>query len=508
MKIQSITRVNYPVLSCYRKNYISTSPEQPKVQTFDDRVLKDLTHNKISINFTSSLPVKPQKLSLDEKLSFLFRNELTDGDLVVVAKNLEQVKKVLKKNIKSFDNLLDRIFFIKDSGLSVPLAFNICKDVFTFVYNLGDKNILVATERDTKTLPAGGNLLIGQDDVIINNKRTISIDFEQNKEDIDLLSAVDNFFYFVPSRQKNTENFNLSIIERISETKELINEEVPQSSKKLSFKDVGGLDDVIKQLKKGIVYPIKKPFAFKNSTLNHGFLFYGPPGTGKTLLGKALANEINAAYIELNGLEMEDSLVGISEKNWRKLFENAKANQPCVLFIDEFDAVAKVRNGKDVHGDKVVNQILTLITDVDTNNDQVFIIAATNMPEKLDPAIVRPGRIGKHIEIPAPNVEGLSQIFDIHSRAQNLDENLDKDVLIEEFSKKKFTGADVRAILSDAQEKAWERLGIYEKMEDDSLTPEDIEKVVINQEDFRKALDEFVPVTKKNNRNPIGFNKQ
>ena len=98
MKIQSITRVNYPVLSCYRKNYISTSPEQPKVQTFDDRVLKDLTHNKISINFTSSLPVKPQKLSLDEKLSFLFRNELTDGDLVVVAKNLEQVKKVLKKN--------------------------------------------------------------------------------------------------------------------------------------------------------------------------------------------------------------------------------------------------------------------------------------------------------------------------------------------------------------------------------------------------------------------------
>jgi SpoVK/Ycf46/Vps4 family AAA+-type ATPase len=102
----------------------------------------------------------------------------------------------------------------------------------------------------------------------------------------------------------------------------------------------------------------------------------------------------------------------------------------------------------------------------------------------------------------------LSQIFDIHSRAQNLDENLDKDVLIEEFSKKKFTGADVRAILSDAQEKAWERLGIYEKMEDNILTPEDIENVKIKQEDFRIALDKFEPIAKKNKRNPIGFNKQ
>ena len=133
----------------------------------------------------------------------------------------------------------------------------------------------------------------------------------------------------------------------------------------VTFAQVGGMSKLKDALKKDIIYPLRYPDAYENVDLNRGFILYGPPGTGKTHIVRALANEAEANFIGLNGLDLESKWVGESEANWRQLFEEAKANQPTIIFLDEFDAVARSRDSKDEYGNKVVNQILTLMTDID-----------------------------------------------------------------------------------------------------------------------------------------------
>ena len=259
-------------------------------------------------------------------------------------------------------------------------------------------------------------------------------------------------------------------------------------------------------MKRGVLYPIKYPQAYKNTNLNHGILLYGPPGTGKTLIAQALANETNANFVKLNGLEMDSKYVGDSEKNWRKLFDTAREKQPSIIFVDEFDAVAKTRDGKDVYGDKVVNQILTLMSDVEKNGDDIYVIAATNNQKSLDAAITRSGRFGKHIEVKAPDTfDAVAQIFDIHTKNKALAKDLDKPALIKTLLAKKATGADIAHIVNTAHENAFERAGIYEKMEKGTFQNADIENLFLTAEDFNKAIVAFE--NKDTSRKPIGFNR-
>lgn len=510
MKIQSINSFNYVQKSAYVTNPKLKENSTVERNNQEENLLKDTTYNSAFINFRA----KPPKISLDEKLTSIFFNNFSEGDAILLGRNFDQVVAGLKRNAREFDTMLDRLFFIKDSGLAVPLAIIKINDEFTQVHNIGKKDVLIVRPSCTKTLEPHQKTLINDGDIIINNRRNIPISFEDNGVEYDPLKMVDKTFSFQPTKINTIENFNIKMVERISndesdEVKKSVEvvKNQPVNDKK-TFKDVGGLDNVIKSLKKEIVYPINFPYAYKDKQINKGFVLYGPPGTGKTHIATALANEVNAKFIELNGLEMEDSLVGQSEKNWRKLFDEAKKNQPCVLFIDEIDAVAKKRSGKDVYGDKVVNQLLTLIGKNQEENDKVFIIGATNMMENLDPAITRAKRLSRLIEIPPPDEKGLSQIFDIQTRKIALDKNVDKTFLISEFAKRKFTGADTSEIIANAHNNSWERAGIYEKMENNSLTEDDITETLITQEDFLKALKEYRPELNKNNRNSIGFKKQ
>jgi SpoVK/Ycf46/Vps4 family AAA+-type ATPase len=204
---------------------------------------------------------------------------------------------------------------------------------------------------------------------------------------------------------------------------------------------------------------------------------------------------------------MESKWVGESEENWRTLFDTARENQPSILFIDEFDAVAKKRGGADVYGDKVVNQILTLMSDIEKNGDDIFVITATNKLDMLDDAVMRSGRFGKHIEVKAPNTkESIMQIFDIHSKNKPLSNDVSKDELATKLLDKHATGADIAYIVNNAHENAFERSGIYEKMENGTFSKSDIDELEITKEDFEKALDVFNTNTKPT-RKPIGYNK-
>ena len=313
--------------------------------------------------------------------------------------------------------------------------------------------------------------------------------------------------------------------DKIKETEERMSEISKKSEKSkkngLTFADIGGQDAAIAKIKKTILYPIKYPEAFAKRKISHGVVLYGPPGTGKSLLAETLANESNAHFIKLNGLEMISKWVGQSEENLRKLFKEAQEKQPAIIFIDEFDGIASQRdNERDPHGSKVVNQILTLLSDIEKNGDNIFIVTATNRLDLLDSAVIRSGRMETHIELLPPQTEkDVLQILDIHSKNLPMDEDLNKSAIADILLKQKASGADIASIVNSANEQAFSRQNyspeaksiesIYDKMENGTFIMEDLENVKITNADFEAALREkygkniqILPVIKINSTPP------
>ena len=178
----------------------------------------------------------------------------------------------------------------------------------------------------------------------------------------------------------------------------------------LSWEDIGGLEDTKRELKEMVQYPIEHSDEFKKFGMSpsRGVLFYGPPGCGKTLLAKAIANECNANFISIKGPELLTMWFGESEANVRNVFDKARQAAPCVLFFDELDSIANKRgqSAGDAGGagDRVMNQLLTEMDGMGAKKD-VFIIGATNRPDIIDPALMRPGRLDQLIYIPIPDDE-------------------------------------------------------------------------------------------------------
>ncbi len=439
-----------------------------------------------------------KKIPLDDRLADIFSIS-TAGDMIVAGKDLDTVQKVLKSSMKDFSHVIKRLFFVAEEGLDDLAVFTRTPSESLEVFNPNKKSLLLyessghrsAVKSGERGYVVGGDLLeIGKQKIKI--KRAPRTDISSKRQSFAQL--IDK------SKEVKSAIFDVN-----QKTLSTLVAPLKAGSRNVTFADIGGQNDVIKELKKGILYPIKYPAAYKNSIVNHGFLMYGPPGTGKTLIAQALANETKSNFIKLNGLEMESKWVGGSANNWRKLFDTARENQPCIIFIDEFDAVAKKRGGADVYGDKVVNQLLTLMSDVEKNGDDIFVLTATNNHESLDAAITRSGRFGKHIEVKAPDTqEAISQIFDIHTKNKALAEDLDKDALAKRLLKNKATGADIAHVVNTAQENAFERAGIYEKMENGTFKDSDIENLRITNADFNNAINAFE--NKESKRQPIGFN--
>ena len=277
----------------------------------------------------------------------------------------------------------------------------------------------------------------------------------------------------------------------------------------VTFKDVAGEEEAKESLTELVDF-LKNPDKYKKigARLPKGALLVGPPGTGKTHIARALANEAGANFISLNGLDLESKWVGESEANWRSLFTEAKENQPTIIFLDEFDAVARSRDSKDEYGNKVVNQILTLMTDIDNEGDSVFVIGATNNYAALDKAIIRSGRFGKHYEVKEPDMDALREIFKVHTKKKTLDENINTEELLSKLHSLKATGADIKHIVNDAHNNGYVRAGIFTKMENKTFNSNDLKDFKIEKEDFDKAIDDFMKDRKSNTRKPIGYNKQ
>jgi len=218
----------------------------------------------------------------------------------------------------------------------------------------------------------------------------------------------------------------------------------------IKWTDIGGLEDVKQELKEAVEWPLKNPESFKNLGVNppKGVLIYGAPGTGKTLLAKAVANESDANFILVKGPEMLSKWVGESEKAVRAVFKKARQTAPTIIFFDEIDSIAPRRGiSSDSHvTERVVNQILTEMDGLEDMQD-VVVIAATNRPDMLDPALLRPGRFDRIILTPAPDKKTREEIFKVHTKNMPL-----KDVKIDELAEKTegYAGSDIEAICREA----------------------------------------------------------
>ena len=218
----------------------------------------------------------------------------------------------------------------------------------------------------------------------------------------------------------------------------------------VSFSDIGGLDNVIQQVREVIELPMVLPkiFEYYHLTPHKGILLYGPPGCGKTIIAKAIANEIKAHFISVKGPEILNKYVGQSEENLRRIFEEAREKQPAIIYFDEFDAISARRDAEDhLSLSTVVNQLLSLMDGLDEN--RVCCIASTNRLDMIDEAIKRPGRFDYVIEIEKPSLEGCKAIFRIHTKQKPLDNSFDKDAFVKTYLDG-LSGAEIAFVASEA----------------------------------------------------------
>jgi transitional endoplasmic reticulum ATPase len=221
----------------------------------------------------------------------------------------------------------------------------------------------------------------------------------------------------------------------------------------ITWQDIGGLENVKRELQETVQYPVEHPEKFEKFGMqpSKGVLFYGPPGCGKTLLAKAIANECQANFISIKGPELLTMWFGESESNVREVFDKARQASPCVLFFDELDSIARARGSGAGDGggagDRVINQILTEIDGVGVRKN-VFVIGATNRPDILDPAIMRPGRLDQLVYIPLPDRKSRIQIFKATLRKSPLSREIDLEILAKATSG--FSGADITEICQRA----------------------------------------------------------
>jgi transitional endoplasmic reticulum ATPase len=262
---------------------------------------------------------------------------------------------------------------------------------------------------------------------------------------------------------------------------------------RVTYEDIGGLSAEIKKVREMIELPMKHPELFERLGVEapKGVLLYGPPGTGKTLLAKALASETNAHFETLSGPEIMSKYYGESEEKLRSLFKTAEEQAPSIILIDEIDSIAPKR--EEVTGEverRVVAQMLALMDGMETRG-KVVVIGATNRPDSLDPALRRPGRFDREIEIGVPNRQSRLEVLQIHTRGMPLSKDVNQEKLADVTHG--FVGADLAALAREAGMRAIRRVLPEIDLEVESIPAETLNKIEVNNDDFLEALREMEP---------------
>ena len=261
----------------------------------------------------------------------------------------------------------------------------------------------------------------------------------------------------------------------------------------ISYEDIGGIGEQLQKVREMIELPLKHPILFRRLGIDppRGVLLHGPPGTGKTLIAKAVASETKANFTSINGPEIISKYYGESEKQLREIFDEAAANSPAIIFIDELDSIAPKR--EDVSGEverRVVAQLLTLLDGMQ-GRDNVIVIGATNRPDAIDPALRRGGRFDRELEIGVPDKNGRAEIIGIHTRGMPISDDFEIDWLLDNTHG--FVGADISALVREAAMKALRRYLPEIDLDEEQIPAEVLEKMEVRMSDFKLAIKEIEP---------------
>src|SRR5688572_17893059 len=261
----------------------------------------------------------------------------------------------------------------------------------------------------------------------------------------------------------------------------------------ITYEDIGGLGDAVARVREMIELPLRHPELFKRLGVEapKGVLLHGPPGTGKTLLAKAVANETNSNFFTIGGPEIMSKYHGESEERLRNVFQEAEKNAPSIIFIDEIDSIAPKR--EEVSGEverRIVAQLLSLMDGMKSRG-KVVVIAATNRVDSIDPALRRPGRFDREIEIGVPNRDGRLEVLEIHTRGMPLDKDVDLQRLAD--ISHGFVGADLQALAKEAAMRALRRVLPEINLSGESVSVDILRKIIVRMQDFMDVIKETEP---------------
>ena len=357
----------------------------------------------------------------------------------------------------------------------------------------------------------------------VAEKVVLSAVGEELKVDEDFLSFLKNRLIGLPLHKDNITSIVLlgnpvrfkvvsikpNTIAVVGESTEVVIERpLPAEGERVTYDDIGGLKDQLMKLREMVELPLRHPEFFKKLGIEppRGVLLYGPPGCGKTLIAKALANESGARFFVISGPEIMSKFYGESEARLREIFREAKEKAPSIIFIDEIDAIAPKR--EEVTGEvekRVVAQLLALMDGLESRG-KVVVIAATNRPNALDPALRRPGRFDREIEIGVPNQQGRLEILQIHTRGMPLA----RDVDLREMARitHGYTGADLKALCREAAMNALRRTLPKNYLEMGEIPASVLEKIKVTHADFLEAMKVVGPSALREfyaERSPISF---
>ncbi len=405
------------------------------------------------------------------------------GDFIEVTGKRTTVAKVYRLNFEDEGKGIIRLDGITRSNAKASLGETVTVR----------KADLVPAERITiaPRIPKGKKITFGRGVEEYMRKAMVNRAFVQGDEFV--LPNIGLLGSYLPFVVLGTEPKGVPVI--IQDVTELVLKDdagEQQTVSEVRYEDIGGLDQELQRVREMIELPLKHPEMFERLGIQppKGVLLYGPPGTGKTLIAKAVANEAGASFFSIQGPEIIGKYYGESEERLRAIFEKAKETSPAVVFIDEIDSIAPKRD--DVSGEverRVVAQLLTLMDGLN-GRGHLIVIAATNRVDAIDPALRRPGRFDREIEIGVPTKKGRKEILQIHTRGMPLEDDFDIDYFARITYG--FVGADLEALAREAAMKALRRY--LPEIDIDKPIPQEILlKMRVTMDDFRSALREVEP---------------